>query len=391
MSFRRLFAPGLALILASCSRPPSEPAATSQPAPPVPKTEPAPPAPTPAPTSKEPGKDATQPALTKNTSPPTKAGELTEQALKTAERGDRKKAVTLLDQALAVEPDNHDALWLLAGITRQQAMEEKRPKSSPLFLKYAELMRKLRATSKPMSPPERKLLEEALYNEACTYAVEGKKEQAMKSLTEAVNAGFDQSETIATDLELDSLRRLPEFQKLKKKVEEKAVAQAKEHAKEALANTKPFKFDFELPDLNGKKVALADFKGKVTIVDIWGTWCPPCRMEIPHFVALYQKYHDTGLEIVGINYEREDDEKQVKETIKSFVEKHTVPYPCLIGDDKTQDQIPNFEGFPTTLFIDRAGTVRAKLVGFDPSHARDLRALVEALLNEKHPQSAANP
>ena len=309
-----------------------------------------------------------------------KASELIQQALQALRTDDVDKGATLLDQALKAEPENHNALFLLAQVSMQQASGLPRPKNSPLFLKTAALMRRLRSGPRPLAPHEQEFLAAALYNEACTYAVEKKPDEAMKSLAESVSAGFHQAETLASDKELDSLRDRPEFQDLAKKVEERSSALARAQAKETLAATKPFKFTFELPDVNGKTVSSADLKGKVAIVDIWGTWCPPCRMEIPHFVALYEKYHDKGLDIVGINYEHEEDEKEVKQTIKSFAEKHKIPYPCVIGDSKTQDQVPDFQGFPTTLFIDRSGTVRAKLVGFDPSHAGELKALVETLL-----------
>ena len=118
------------------------------------------------------------------------------------------------------------------------------------------------------------------------------------------------------------------------------------------------------------------------IVDVWGTWCPPCREEIPSFIALYKRFHDKGLEIVGLNYERVEP-KDVKKTIQSYLEANKVPYPCLIGDEPTQEQIPDFQGFPTTLFLDRAGKVRLKVVGLhSPAY---LEAIVATLLEEKAP------
>jgi thiol-disulfide isomerase/thioredoxin len=120
----------------------------------------------------------------------------------------------------------------------------------------------------------------------------------------------------------------------------------------------------------------------VTIVDLWGTWCPFSRQEVPQFVDLHQKYHDRGLQVVGVFYQR-GSEETVRETIKAFAAKNKLPYPCLVGDARTQDQIPDFAGYPTALFLDRTGTVRARVEGFDPGLAADFDALVTMLLAEK--------
>lgn len=118
-------------------------------------------------------------------------------------------------------------------------------------------------------------------------------------------------------------------------------------------------------------------------MDIWGTWCPPCRAEIPHFVELKKKYGDKGLEIVGLNYEGNgipDDE--ARRTIKEFAAEHNINYTLALGDETTREKVPNFEGYPTTLFIDRQGKVRAKIVGFDPSGVGQMEELIVTLLDE---------
>lgn len=143
---------------------------------------------------------------------------------------------------------------------------------------------------------------------------------------------------------------------------------------ERLSPAAMFPFDFALPDADGKTIALADYRGKVTLVDFWATWCPPCREEIPLFVELKQRYGKQGLEIVGIAYENRDGD--VKQTIKNFIAEHGVNYPCVIGDVETRDQIPAFAGYPTTLFVDRQGQVRLTLTG-----GREL-AVLESFVKE---------
>lgn len=155
---------------------------------------------------------------------------------------------------------------------------------------------------------------------------------------------------------------------------------ARQQAREILAEATTFPFDFSLPDLDGKTVSSKDFAGKLLIVDFWGTWCPPCRMEVPHFVALHEKYNARGLEIVGINYERGQDAAAKVALIRKFADSERIPYSCLIGDEVTQDKVPNLDGFPTTLIIDRTGKVRAKLEGYHDLETLD--AIVSLLLDD---------
>lgn len=143
----------------------------------------------------------------------------------------------------------------------------------------------------------------------------------------------------------------------------------------------PFSFDFNLEDVAGNRLSKAELTGKVLIVDLWGTWCPPCRMEIPHFVALSRKYQDQGLAVVGLNSERIRDKDKANRLVRDFCKAEGVDYPCAVVSEEFLDQVPGLEGFPTTLFIDRTGQVRLKVVGYHDFAF--LQAAVEALLNEK--------
>ncbi len=131
---------------------------------------------------------------------------------------------------------------------------------------------------------------------------------------------------------------------------------------------------FVLPDLSGNDVSLDDFEGKVVILDLWATWCPPCRKEIPFLVSLHEEYKDQGLVVIGIGLD--DSGASV---IAPFVEANDVTYTILIGN-RTIGRDYKVSSIPMTLTIDRDGRVAAKDVGFTPSMEGAMRARVEELL-----------
>ena len=132
------------------------------------------------------------------------------------------------------------------------------------------------------------------------------------------------------------------------------------------------KIDFTLADLKGNQVSMGceQLRGKVVLVNIFGSWCGGCRTEIPHLVQLKEKYAEQGLEIVGIAFER-DSEETAEATVREFVEKRKINYPILFGGQEkrthvisTIDGLERFSGYPTTIFIGRDGTVEDVKVGF---------------------------
>ena len=130
-------------------------------------------------------------------------------------------------------------------------------------------------------------------------------------------------------------------------------------------------FHFSFPDVSGKTVSDTDeqFKNKIVILAIGGTWCPNCRDEAPFLVELYRRYHSKGLEIVGLNFEAAGDFAEDKPSLESFAKEFSVPYPILyagaIADVKEKlPQIVNFGAYPTTIFLGRDGRVASVHDGF---------------------------
>ena len=117
--------------------------------------------------------------------------------------------------------------------------------------------------------------------------------------------------------------------------------------------------DWQLSDVNGKPLTLADFKGKVVVLDFWATWCPPCRAEIPGLVALQKKYADQGLSVIGVSL----DEKGPT-VVKPFIERFAINYPVVMGSEKILADYGGISAIPTTFVIDREGNVVATHEGY---------------------------
>ncbi len=302
------------------------------------------------------------------------AKELVKQAIEAASKDDLARGIALAEQALKGSPDDREALFLLGVLSINQADEAKgKAEKVALFHKSSDAFARLRARYKEFSPQEAEFAAGARLGDARALALEGKPGPALAAVKGLLAEGFDRFEAIEAEPDFAPVLKLPEFA-----AEFRAGIVA--GVDYAMARSKSFPFDFELKDTDEKPVALADYKGKVTVVDVWGTWCPPCRKEIPHFVDLLKEYRGRGLEVVGINCNEEGSPAEVRKTIKDFAKEQKIDYRCLLNDDKTESKIPGFQGYPTTLFLDRAGKVRLTLVGYTPK-AR-LEAIVAKLLGE---------
>jgi thiol-disulfide isomerase/thioredoxin len=163
-------------------------------------------------------------------------------------------------------------------------------------------------------------------------------------------------------------------------------------------------FRFSFPGLDGKIVSNTDpqFKGKVVLLAIGGSWCPNCQDEASFLVDLYKEFHSQGFEIVGLMFEADAEPALARPRVQTFIRRFGIPYPMLLAgipDDinKRIPQLVNFGAYPTSIFLGRDGRVRSVHAGFasqatGQEYVRlkgEVRGLVQRLLTENSQTSGS--
>ena len=123
--------------------------------------------------------------------------------------------------------------------------------------------------------------------------------------------------------------------------------------------------DFALKDLQGNDLSSAHLRGKVLLIDIWATWCQPCKKEMPEYQKLLDRYGSRGLAVVGLKSGiMTDTEDPIR-----FAKEIGVHYPLAVASAEVVQKFGGIEGLPTTMIYDRQGILRDKVIGFEyPSH-----------------------
>lgn len=165
------------------------------------------------------------------------------------------------------------------------------------------------------------------------------------------------------------------------------------------------RFDFTFRDLDGNEVSLRDeqFRNKVVVVTLGGSWCPNCHDEAAFLVPFYEEYQPKGVEIVALMFERHGEFERAARAVRGYRKDLGIRFATLIAGvsetDEASKALPSLSGiygYPTTIVVDRAGTVRDIHVGFSgpatgrhyEEYAAEFRGLIDQLLAEPAPATS---
>ncbi len=115
--------------------------------------------------------------------------------------------------------------------------------------------------------------------------------------------------------------------------------------------------NFKLKDMNGATVNLADYKGKVVLLNFWATWCGPCKIEIPEFVRAYEAHKNDGFVVLGVSID------DTAEQLKDFAKQYKITYPMLLMQENVEQAYGPIYGVPISFFIGRDGLICRKQMG----------------------------
>jgi cytochrome c biogenesis protein CcmG, thiol:disulfide interchange protein DsbE len=136
--------------------------------------------------------------------------------------------------------------------------------------------------------------------------------------------------------------------------------------------------DFSLQDMQGETVTLSELRGRPILINLWATWCPPCRAEMSDMQEVYEAYQERGFLILAVNATYQDSATAAV----SFVEEYDLTFPILFDTTGETSRKYQMRALPTSFFVDSEGIIQEVVVGGPMSPAL-LRVRVEELLQER--------
>ena len=144
--------------------------------------------------------------------------------------------------------------------------------------------------------------------------------------------------------------------------------------------------DIRYPDLRGEEIALSELRGQVVLVNVWATWCGPCRVEMPSMQRLYEEMSDDGFQILAVSIDAAPGERDASGNIggdvRAFVEEYGLTFPILLDPAGTVQRTYQTTGVPESFLVDGDGVIRRKVAGGIEWDTPALKEQVRGLLEE---------
>ena len=133
--------------------------------------------------------------------------------------------------------------------------------------------------------------------------------------------------------------------------------------------------DFTLKKMNGEPFQLSEHRGEIIVLNFWATWCPPCKQEIPGFIALQKEFREQGVTFVGVSLDKDG-----FSSVRPYAEKMEINYPLVVDDGTVAAKYGGVRVLPSTVLIGPEGKIRHRKVGFFPE--QQLRLQLKTLLGQ---------
>lgn len=134
--------------------------------------------------------------------------------------------------------------------------------------------------------------------------------------------------------------------------------------------------DFTLQTLDGQSINLSDLEGHPVLVNMWASWCTPCKYEMPAIQEVYEEYKDRGFVVLAVNLTKKDD----LASVKTFIEQYSLTFPVLLDQDGRVEDAYQLRGLPTSFFIDGDGIIQSVVIG-GPMSEEVVRERVEQIMD----------
>jgi len=121
--------------------------------------------------------------------------------------------------------------------------------------------------------------------------------------------------------------------------------------------------EFHFKDISGREISSEELRGKIVLIDFWATWCGPCKVEMPGYQILQERYGDRGLVVIGLALDTDS------AAVSRFAKKLGVNYTLALSTAEVQQAFGGILGIPTTILVDREGIIRQKIIGFEYTEA----------------------